>query len=185
MEYRIADTDDIAGVINLQMQYLYVNLSEEERAKGFVTTPFNEDQLRAIIEKRGLFIADDNGRIAGYAMAADWGYFLQWPIFCHMTGLFPDLKFGNIRITVKNSFQYGPVCIHELYRGSGVFQELFNKMRHEMSAQYPVGLTFINKINTVSFNAHTRKTGSTVIGEFRFNNNEYHILAFDTRKDQR
>lgn len=41
-----------------------------------------------------------------------------------------------------------------------------------MNNRYPIGVTFINKINNWSFEAHTRKLNIVVIDEFEFNSNK-------------
>lgn len=44
-----------------------------------------------------------------------------------------------------------------------------------MSKRYPILVTFVNKINTRFYEAHTRKLGLEVIQEFEFNNNHYSV----------
>ena len=41
-------------------------------------------------------------------------------------------------------------------------------------------ITFINKNNPRSFEAHTRKLNMEIINEFQFNDNEYYELALET-----
>jgi hypothetical protein len=89
---RIATESDIDGILTLQSKNLYINLSIEERAHGFVTTPFT--------------------------------------IF---------------------------------------------------APRFPIGVTFINKLNPRSLKAHTHKLNLKVIDEFEFKGNSYHGLAFLTK----
>ncbi len=42
---RIAIESDIDGILNLQSQNLYTNLSGDELADGFVTTPFTPELI--------------------------------------------------------------------------------------------------------------------------------------------
>lgn len=172
----------IEGVKKLQSRYLYANLNEEERKAGFVTTPFTDQQLEDIVNQDGLFIAEANDQIMGYAFAGNWQYFEQWPIFPYMTSRFPNLKFENWNITTENSFQYGPICIHEDYRGTGLINRLFEEMRTSFVKKYPLSITFINQVNPRSVKAHTTKLGWEIIDEFDFNNNQYFGLAFDMKK---
>jgi hypothetical protein len=86
------------------------------------------------------------------------------------------------KLSVDNSYQYGPVCIDKSVRGSGVLEKIFDFAREEMAKRYPILVTFINKINPRSFEAHTKKLGLTVTKEFSFNNNNYYELAYDTSK---
>ena len=180
MIFRKATNFDIAGVIELQSTYLLANIAEAERENGFVTTPFTIEQIEQAIAIDGVFIAEDENKIVAYAFAASWDYFSQWKIFTFMVRRLPSLEFTSETITTKNSFQYGPICIDENYRGSGLFQQLGELMRIEMNQQYSIGITFINKINKRSFEAHTKKLKIKVIDHFEFNENHYYGLAFLT-----
>jgi hypothetical protein len=175
----IAQLSDINGILNLQEQYLVTNLSDEEKKSGFVTTPFSVAQLSQIIGQEGLFVAKYNQKIIAYIFAGNWDFFSQWPIFNHMTTLFPKLEFRDFEITTHNSFQYGPICIDKKYRGQGLINRFFEFMRMHVLKKYPLSITFINKTNIPSQKAHTEKLSWTIIGEFEFNANNYYILGYD------
>lgn len=175
----VAQLNDIGGILALQELYLVANLSDKEKEAGFVTTPFTIPQLTEIIGQEGLFIAKDDSRIIAYIFAGSWDFFSQWPIFNHITAQFPNLKFLDFNITTKHTFQYGPICIAKEYRGKGLINSFFEFMRIHMVKKYPLSLTFINKINIPSTKAHTEKLKWTIIADFQFNNNDYHILAYD------
>jgi hypothetical protein len=180
IELKIASEIDIAGVLALQEKYLYANTPAHERSGGFVTTPFTTAQLQEVIDLQRLFVANHNGTVVGYAFAGSWEYFSQWPIFPFMAERLPQLNLNTMAINTSNSFQYGPICIDESQRGTGIFQELFHFMKNTMQPFYPIGVTFINKINERSYKAHTTKLNMVVIDEFSFNSNNYYGLAFET-----
>jgi hypothetical protein len=181
MMTRIAVEADINGILKLQASNLLANLTEAERAEGFVTTPFAMEQIQPLLAQTGVFVVEKQGIVVGYALAGTWEFFSQWPIFPFMVSRFPHLTFQDIPITVDNSFQYGPVCIDRALRGSGIFPQLFEIMRSSFTSRFPIGVTFINKINLRSLAAHTRKLNLQVIDEFGFNGNEYFSLAFSTK----
>ena len=174
-----ATNADIEGVLTLQSKYLVTNLSAEEKKDGFVTTPFTIQQIENIILEDGLFVAKDDDEMVAYVFAGSWGYFSQWPIFPLMTSRFGNLRFNDTVISTENSFQYGPICIDKKYRGSGLLLHIFEYMRLHLKARYPISVTFINKINTRSFNAHVNKLKWIVVDTFDFNNNSFLMLALD------
>jgi hypothetical protein len=55
-------------------------------------------------------------------------------------------------------------------------------MRLGIHKRFPIGITFINQVNEVSYKAHTKKLGLQVIDTFTFNEKNYYTLAFDTEK---
>ncbi len=175
----IATLDDIESVLELQQLYLVTNLTDEQKKDGFVTTPFSTPQLIEVIGQGGLFVAKAEKRIVAYIFAASWEYFSQWPIFNTMIAKLPEQTFAGLSLSTENSFQYGPICIHTDFRGTSLLPELFEFMRVQMVKRYPIGLTFINKMNPRSLRAHTQKLHWTVIDYFEYNQHRYDTLAYD------
>jgi len=183
MAVAVAKPADIDDVLALQFKYHVGSIEAEDKSSGFVTTLFTRDQLTSLIDAEGgLFVVRQDGVLFAYAMAASWGYWSQWPMFAHMLKGLHELEYCGRRLSAENSYQYGPVCIAKAARGSGVLERLFDFARAQMARRYPILVTFINKINTRSFAAHTRKLGLEVIQEFEFNGNQYHELVYDTAK---
>lgn len=177
---RLAEAGDLPSILRLQDMNLYDNLSPAERQGGFVTTPFTLPQLEALIAGRGLFVVEGDGQVGGYTAAADWQYFSQWPINPYMINRLAGREFRGMRISLANSFQYGPVCIASGLRGTGAFPLLFEGMRRELAPRFPIGVTFINQANERSYRAHTGRLGMEVVDGFTFGTREYHTLVFAT-----
>ena len=178
---KVATIDHVDEVLSLHYKYQIDSISEHDKADGFITTAFTKAHLVALIEKeQGLCIAIENEQIVAYAMSASWGFWQQWPMFQYMVENLHDVPFDGQNLTVENSYQYGPVCVDKRVRGQGVFEKIFNFSLQHMASRYPVMVTFINKINPRSYQAHTRKTALQVIEEFQFNNNHYYKLACKT-----
>jgi len=174
---------DIPAIMELQQRYHVSTISDADRPSGFVTTLFTPEQLAALIEREnGVALACDGDRVAAYAMAASWEYWSAWPLFQHMIGDLPTTTYLGRRLSTENSYQYGPVCIHSDYRGTEVLTGIFDFSRAQMSARYPLLITFINYNNPRSFAAHTKKVGLDVIKDFDFNGNHYCELGFDAAK---
>lgn len=179
---RIGLDTDINGILTLQEQNLYANLAPTELDGGFVMTPLTSDLLQILLDRSGIFVAEEQGKIIGYLCAADWDFFARWEIFRVMMSRLPALKFADIPMTVADSFQYGPVCIDRVFRSNGILTSLFTKMRSSFAPKFPIGITFINKLNQRSFVAHTRKLDFEVVDEFEFNSHSFYTLVFKTIK---
>jgi hypothetical protein len=177
---RIATDRDIQGILQLQSQNLYANLSTEELADGFVMTPFAADLVRVLINQAGGFVAESEDKIVGYLLAGTWDFYAQWEIFRLMISRLPELEFQGRKIDVDRSFQYGPICIDRTLRGSGIFPQLFAKMKVSFAPSFPIGVTFINQLNQRSLIAHTRKLDLEIVDEFKFNEHAFYTLAFST-----
>ena len=183
MKLKIAELSDIESILKLHFKYQVDSIEEEDKKDGFVTTSFTKEQLSSLIsQEQGLFIALEDDEVVGYVMSASWEFWSIWPMFAYMIQDLDSLEYLGQKLSVKNSYQYGPVCIDKKYRGSGLLEELFDFSRVEMAKKYPILVTFINKINPRSYAAHTQKLGLTLIKEFEFNNNSYYELVYDTSK---
>lgn len=172
---------DIEDVLKLHYRYQVDSIKEEDKKDGFVTTAFTKDELTSLIEKEdGLFLCFKDDILVAYVMCASWQFWSAWPMFRYMLKDLPNLSYKGIQLSESNSYQYGPICIDKSQRRSDVLPLLFDFARDIMSLKYKILVTFINKNNPRSFNAHTRKLNLEVINEFEFNNNNYYELAYET-----
>ncbi len=179
---RLATLDDLEAILQLQEKYHVSNLTElEKQEKGFVTMRVTPAQFTELIENRGVFIALNDTDLAAYALTSAWDFYRQWPIIQKMEAILPTLKLGNEDLTVENSFQYGPVCIDEAFRGKAILKQLFDLIQENYRDKFPFAITFINKVNERSFKAHARHTPLSIIGDFEFNDNQYCALACKIR----
>jgi len=178
MEYKVATVDEIEATLRLHAKYQVDTIAEEDKKDGFVTTPFTKEELQALIEQeQGLFIAKDGEEVVAYVMAASWNFWSKWAMFRYMIEKLPNLAYKGEKLSVENSYQYGPICIDKRYRGTEVLPNIFRFARKQMAKRYPILITFVNQINPRSFQAHTRKLGLDVIQEFEFNGNMYWELG--------
>ena len=183
MEYKIAQIKDIEKVLELHSKYQIDSIKQEDKKDGFITTAFTKEQMIDLITlEQGLFIAVENEKVVAYVMSASWKFWSRWPMFAFMMEDLPNLEYLGQKLTVQNSYQYGPVCVDKEYRGSGVLEKIFDFARENMAKRFPILVTFINKINPRSYEAHTKKLKLEVIKEFSYNNNNYYELVYDTSK---
>jgi len=183
MHFKIAQLEDIENILKLHYKYQVDSINEDDKKDGFVTTAFTKEELADIItQEQGIFIAQKDDEVVGYIMSASWQYWSKWAMFAFMIEDLPNLEYLGHTISVYNSYQYGPVCIDKSVRGSGLLEKLFDFALESMSKRYPILVTFVNKINTRSYEAHKRKLGLSIIQEFKFNGNEYHEFVYDTSK---
>jgi hypothetical protein len=182
---QVATQTDIDEVLALHSRYQIDGIAEEDRADGFVTTAFSRDQLEQLIaEEQGLFIARIDAKVVAYVMAASWSYWSKWPLFKYMIKGLPQMHYIGIQLNTENSYQYGPVCVDKLHRGSGLLEKLFAFALEQMAGRFQVLVTFVNRQNPRSFAAHSRKLGLDVIASFEFNGNRYYELACMTNRGQ-
>lgn len=181
MDILQATMADYDGIVALLKRYHVDYISDVDKKDGFVTTNLSKDQLtRLITEENGVTIAKENDKVYGFALAASWDYWKEWPLFAYMIEHLEEYSLEGVVITKDNSYQYGPICIDKSVRSTGLFEKLFYASLHNMKSRFPIMATFINKINPRSYAAHTRKVHTTEAGSFVFNNNNYFLMACPT-----
>ena len=180
MRYVIATNEDINSILELQEKNLVSNLKDDEKNDGFVTTPFTINQLKELITLEGIFLCKIENETLAYVMCASWNYWIAWPMFEYMHSFLHTLEYKGIKLNKTNSYQYGPICVKKEYRGKDIFSNLYEFARVEMNKRYPILITFINKINKRSYEAHVRKLNLEVLCDFKFNDNDFYLLAYDT-----
>ena len=178
MLLKIAELSDIDETLKLHYKYQIDSIAEEDKKNGFVTTPFTREEIAKLITtEKGLFIAKKGDHVIAYVMAASWAFWSKWPMFAFMIEDLTNIKYQGRTLNTKNSYQYGPICIDNSARGTGILEEIFEFSKKEMSKRFSVLVTFVNKSNGRSIEAHTRKLNLDVIQEFEFNNNHYFEMA--------
>jgi len=183
VHYKIAELTDIEATLKLHAKYQIDTIKEEDKKDGFVTTPFTKEELTQLIEEeQGLFIAKEGDEVLAYVMSASWEFWSKWAMFQYMIEDLPNLEYKGQKLTAKNSYQYGPICIDKSVRGTSVLSDIFEFSLHEMNKRYPILITFVNQINPRSFQAHHRKLELDVIQEFEFNGNQYWELGCLTKR---
>lgn len=179
----VATVEDIEKVLELHYRYQVDSIKEEDKKDGFVATRLTKEELQELIEKeQGLFIAKINDEVVAYVMAASWLFWSRWPMFAYMIEHLSELEYMGQTLNTENSYQYGPIGIDKAVRGSGVLEQIFDFARQKMAKRYPILVTLINKVNTRSYMAHTKKLGLEVLREFCYNNNDYYELVYGSEQ---
>lgn len=179
MEIRKAKIGDIEGILELHSKYHIDTISEKDKSDGFVTTAFTKDELTKLItQEHGVSIAVENNVVVAYVMAASWDYWSKWPMFKHMINELSSITYKGHQLTTENSYQYGPVCLDKSVRNSGLLEKIFSFSYNEISSRFPILVTFVNKNNQRSYQAHSRKLGLDTVLEFSYNKNEYYEMVF-------
>lgn len=181
MQYKVATVEDIESILTLHAKYQIDTINEEDKKDGFVTTAFTTEELTELITKeQGLFIAVDGDTVRAYVMAASWEFWSRWTMFEYMIKDLSNLEYLGRQLSVENSYQYGPICIDKSLRGTNMLKDIFNFSLGHMAKRYPILVTFVNQINSRSYEAHKRKLGLDIIQEFEFNTNKYYQFVYDT-----
>jgi hypothetical protein len=178
MIFRRATGRDWPGILALQEANLFENLDAEARRDGFLSARFSAADFARMDHEAAVVVAEDAGRIAGYACSATIAGSQAMPILAAMIATFHRVSFlGNVLADSRVAI-YGPVCVEQAARGRGAFRGLIGKLKEELAGRFEVAAAFIAKSNQRSLAAHVEGLGMTLVGDYEFEGKRLWIVAF-------
>jgi len=167
-----------AGILRLQSANYIANLREEERKQGFLSAQFTLEQTAAMAEDLGTTIAIANNEVVGFLCAFRNEFDHGSPVVANMIASYPFMRFEGRTLTEYSSYVYGPVCIHQAYRGRGLLRSLYEGQKKELAGQFEVGVALIARNNPHSLKAHVAGLGMKEVGDFEVKGNTYATVVF-------
>ncbi len=149
---------EVSQILDLQSNNLALALSPEvAKADGFVTVQHDPDVLWRMNQHSPSIIAKDGDLVVGYALIMPPSFAPQVPILEPMFNLLETLERGGVPIGRQSRwFVMGQVCVREGYRGKGIFEGMFLKMREVCHSEYDFTLTEVALSNPRSLRAHEK-----------------------------
>ncbi len=127
------------------------------QAQGFVTVKHDPQVLQRMNQAAPSIIAKDGGLVVGYALVMPRSFASEVPILQPMFDLLDTLSWKGASLRDHGRwFVMGQICVAEGYRGMGVFDGMYQKMREHCRAEYDFVITEIAERNTRSIRAHER-----------------------------
>ena len=169
---------DLPNLLELQESNLFENLPTEQHKDGFLTASFAAEQFAQMNREAAVVVAEDEGRIIGYACSAGVDFSRQFPVLAGMIATFGRLSYlGTILIDARVCI-YGPVCVDRSFRERGVLRGLISGLKAELAGKFDMAAAFVSKANSRSLGAHVDGLGMTVLGDYAFEAGRYWIVAF-------
>ncbi|MFE3291375.1 GNAT family N-acetyltransferase [Rhodococcus sp. NPDC059234] len=149
------------------------DLSPEERSKqGFVQGSMDDATLARLQEAPGVFVAEEAGSLAGFAMTSAPGMFASGPPRETVDAVAAAVPAGT------RLFLYGPVAVDPRFQGRGVMTALLTGLSRDLAECYDLGAAFIEVANAKSLAVH-RHYGMGEVARFTVGAREYVVFAFD------
>jgi hypothetical protein len=179
VSYCTATSDvELNQILNLQRINHASSLSETiERKDGFVTVMHSYQLLKKMNDAAPQIIAKDGENVIGYALVMLRSFVDMIPLLQPMFDRLAVIKFGNRRIIDHSFYIMGQICIDKLYRGTGVFDALYQKHHEIQRNAFELCVTSVSTSNHRSMRAHER-VGFQVVDTFRDATDEWSILVW-------
>ena len=152
---RAETTADINQIVDLNSRNLASNVTREEAIEqGFLSLRLDAEMLVRIPGKYRHIIAKHNDRVAGYALVMLREFRNEIPLLVPMFDEFDKLEYKGHKLAEVNYFVMGQVCVNKDFRGQGIFNGLYQHLKHCMKDDFTLTVTEIATRNTRSMKAH-------------------------------
>lgn len=169
---------DVTAIVQLERAHVDDELSGSDNQLH--AHSFTKSEVGQLINQHWFMVAEEQGQIIGYVMAARWSFFSAQPLYRHIIQKIKFAELAGQALSTTNSCQYGPVWIQESKRGQGVFAALVSELKKQLNTSFPFMVTYVAADNARSLAAHQQKAAMTQIDQFRFEQRDYCLLATST-----
>ena len=149
------------------------DLSAQQRAEhGFVQGEMDESVLARFESDTGVFLAEQDGQLAGFAMTSRPGTVTSGPAPLAVQAVRDSGVDADARLLL-----YGPAAVAAPFRGHGVLTLLLRTLCHQLGEQFDLFVAFVELANAKSLAVH-QHYGMTERARFDFNGRQYASFTF-------
>lgn len=154
----VTSPEEVAQVLDLQAKNHVSSVSPSvAQEQGFVTVRHKLEVLQHMNRVAPSIIAKHGEQVVGYALVMPRSFAVAVPILLPMFELLDTLSWNGKRLRDDPRwFVMGQICVAEGYRGQGVFDGMYAKMKAVCRVDYDYVITEISERNTRSIRAHER-----------------------------
>ena len=170
---------ELLQILDLQQQNLRDKHSEAvEKEQGFVTVVHSLPVLQQMHAFAPSIIVKDNETLAGYALTMTRECSTLVPELISLFAGVEKLLYKGKPLTQYHFYVMGQVCVDIHYRGTGVFDMLYQEHKNVFGNKYDFIITDIATRNTRSMRAHER-VGFRKIKTYRDELDEWAVVVWD------
>jgi predicted GNAT superfamily acetyltransferase len=150
---------DLDGIMELQA-------ANQPEHGGMLSASLSRSRVAEMARERPLIVARRGGAVVAFLMNSTREMNDDVPIIRAMLEAYPG---------TADAYVYGPICVKEEERGTGLAQAMFAELRRLEAGRE--GILFIRRDNPASWRAHT-KMGMREVTGFVFGGTDYVVLAY-------
>ncbi len=175
----VQNDEQVRQILEIQARNHPNAISDETlRREGFVTVRHEPEVLRRMNQLYPSVIAVDGGQMAGYCLVMLREFAEGVPILLPMFEKLETLTWQGKSMLDSRWFVMGQVCVAEGYRGQGVFDGMYEKLKEHCRADFDFTVTQVAERNPRSLRAHYRVGFETVeIYPDAKAGEQWHVLA--------
>lgn len=159
----VQNENDVAAILKMQAANHPSAISEETlRSQGYVTVRHDPEVLQRMNQMYPSVLAKDGDQLAGYCLVMLREFAVEVPILLPMFEKLESLTWQGKSLQESSWFVMGQVCVAEGYRGQGVFDGMYQKLKAHCRNDFDFTVTQVAERNPRSLRAHYRVGFETV-----------------------
>lgn len=175
---RASSQVQLQEILELQEANLPKHMSSDQmRIEGFVTVTHSIEILDRMNKAEAHVIALSGEKVIAYALSMHKSFWNSIPVLMPMFNKINELKYDGKALRDSNYIVMGQICIHEKYRKTGLFRELYNYMANQLKLKYDYLITEVDIKNQRSLSAH-KHFGFIPIHRYVAAGTEWDILLY-------
>lgn len=177
MDIRLAARTDLPAVREL-LEALYIgNLSEVERAQGFLSVRFTLEDLAQMVVEAGIVIAADGPQVVGAVCSSPWRAGEGRGVLGAMSRAIEITSFEGRPLAARRLILFGPAAMAPAHRGRHVLRGLYESLRRHVAGRWDTGVVFVAHANPHSMRG-CEAFGMKRIADFEHEGQGYALLVF-------
>ena len=154
----VSSDGEVQQILDLQaLNHASVLGADTMREQGFLTVRHEPDVLLRMNRTAPAIIAKAGEQVVGYALVMPREFAAEVPVLLPMFAMLDKLEWNNEALRANPRwFVMGQICVADGYRGQGIFDGMYLKMKEVCREQYDFTITEVAERNTRSIRAHER-----------------------------
>ena len=175
----VTTDEELSQIAGLSRENLVSNITEEvKQREGYVSWPYPLETLQKLHALTPSVIVKDGDLVAGYALVLTTEAAGIYPPLAIALEYFAKVNYKGRSLLDFRVYIMGQICVHQDYRGKGVFQLLYQFHQQQFSPSYDLVFTEISTRNPRSLKAH-EKIGFTIVNTHWDEEGEWHVVVWD------
>ena len=173
---RLLNDNDYGGLLKIQRENMAGSVPAGERSGGFLSSEFTVEQLRTLHESAGIVVATVGGSLAAFFCLSTLEANQDAPIVMAMRESMRSVLLDQRSMDSYSFVVAGPICIDRQYRGTGLFERLYEFAAHHFAGRFELAVAFIAEENQRSLKAHG-KVEMVPVAQFEYKGVAYYLVA--------
>lgn len=178
--HQVLNDEHIHEILNLQSLNHKTSLSSEEIVKeGFVTCKHDFSLLKRMNDPYPHILATLKNKVVGYCLVMSADHRDELEVLQSMFAMIEKQTIDGQAIESSDYITMGQVCIDKQHRKKGLFKQMYNHFRNQLSPHYKYCMTEVATSNVRSLQAHEAVGFTNLLSYKAEDGKDWELIVWD------